>query len=61
MAACLYFLKLNSAAGIILSIVLGVVIFGITLWIIKAFDEQDKQMIKQLCMGITPAFIKKHF
>jgi sensor domain CHASE-containing protein len=54
MALCLYFLKVNSVLGIILALVVGSTVFGIALFLFKAFTEQDKRLIKQTLGGIVP-------
>lgn len=48
MALCLHFLKLNGIIGITLSIISGLAVFIILLFVMKGFTKQDRQFIKDL-------------
>ncbi len=54
MAISIYFLQIGGIKGIILSIIIGVPVFVITLHLLKAFTEQDKRLIKQTFSGMIP-------
>jgi O-antigen/teichoic acid export membrane protein len=55
MSAALYFLKVDSALGIILSIIGGSAIYTAFLFLLKAFTNQDKRLIKQTLGSLIPA------
>jgi hypothetical protein len=52
MVICLYFVKIDGIIGIVLSIIGGVIIFGATLILLRAFSEQEKQLIKHILFGL---------
>jgi O-antigen/teichoic acid export membrane protein len=47
MAVCLYFQKINGIFGILLDIIIGLGVFVIAMLLMKAFTEQDKQLLKK--------------
>ena len=46
MAACLYFLKIDGITGIVLSVLIGSAVFAVSMFFMKAFTQQDKQLIR---------------
>jgi O-antigen/teichoic acid export membrane protein len=54
MALCLHFLKIDNAQGIVLSVVIGAVVFGMILFLLGGLSFEDKQIIRQLIKGIIP-------
>jgi O-antigen/teichoic acid export membrane protein len=59
MSLCLYFLKSDGAAGIVLSVLAGIVVFTIVLLLLRAFSPQDKQLFMQTVGGILARSTKK--
>jgi O-antigen/teichoic acid export membrane protein len=57
MAVCLYFLKIDGIAGIVIMIIAGAVIFGTAMLLMKSFSEQDKKFLKEIFGGY---FSRKH-
>lgn len=51
MALCLYFLKIDGIVGVVLSLITALAVFGITMFFMKAFTEQDKRLLKDTFRG----------
>lgn len=51
MALCLNYINVNSAASILLAIIVAAVILGISLFIFRAFSAQDKRLVKAVLAG----------
>jgi len=60
MAACLYFIDVVSVWEIILSIILGGVVYAGGLFLLKAFSDRDKRIIKGTLVGILAGYYKKN-
>lgn len=58
-AACLFFLKADSIGGIILSVVVGSVVFIMGLLLLKALTRQDQKMIGNVVGSLIPGYFKK--
>lgn len=54
MVLSVYFLKVEGVLGILLTIIIGLVVFVIMLLILRTFNEQDKRIIKRTFAGIMP-------
>jgi O-antigen/teichoic acid export membrane protein len=54
MSLCLYFLKTGGVWRIIAAIICGIIVFGIVLFVLRAFSRQDKILIKQTLGGRVP-------
>jgi len=54
MALCLYFLDANGILGIILAVIVGTVIYGGALLLMRAFSEQDKRLVRETLTEIIP-------
>jgi O-antigen/teichoic acid export membrane protein len=54
MGLILKFMNVHGASGIILSVIIGTTIFGLVLFVLRAFTKQDKQLIMQIFTGLIP-------
>jgi O-antigen/teichoic acid export membrane protein len=52
MGLFLYYFKVNSALGILLAVIGGTAIFAISIFLLRTFSVQDKQLIKQTLTGL---------
>jgi O-antigen/teichoic acid export membrane protein len=59
LAVFLYFIKINGIVGISISIILGIVLYIGSLYIVRAFSEQDKQIIRNRLSSLTSTYLKK--
>ncbi|MDD5093324.1 MAG: oligosaccharide flippase family protein [Dehalococcoidia bacterium] len=55
MGLCLWVMDLNGPFGIILGAFSGMVIFGIGLLLMRAFSEQDKQLVRETVRALMPS------
>jgi len=53
MGASLWFLDIGSIAGIILVGILGVIVYGLILYLSKAFSRDDKRIIRNALSGLV--------
>lgn len=51
MTASLWFLEVESVPGIILAIVIGVAVYGLSLFLLRAFSREDRKIIKNVVSG----------
>jgi O-antigen/teichoic acid export membrane protein len=54
MTVCVYFLRVDSAGGIVIAIVVGVVIFAGVLLLLRSFNDQDRRLIRQMLGMMFP-------
>jgi O-antigen/teichoic acid export membrane protein len=54
MGGCVWLFKAKDVTGIIFSILIGIVVYGVSLILIKAFSPQDKQLIRETIRGLIP-------
>jgi O-antigen/teichoic acid export membrane protein len=59
MAVCIYFMNVHSIVGIVLSILAGAAVFIAGLYILRAFSEHDKKLIKKIFIGFVPNPFKR--
>jgi O-antigen/teichoic acid export membrane protein len=59
MLIVLNFLKTSSILGIILAVILGTAVFVAGLYVLRAFTEQDKQLIKRTLTNLMPGYSRK--
>lgn len=52
MAGCIWFIEVDNAIGIIAIIVIGVLIYGLSLFLLRAFSKQDRAIIKEAFSGL---------
>jgi O-antigen/teichoic acid export membrane protein len=55
MAICLYFIHIQGLLSIILAIFAGASIYGVSLYLLRAFSDQDKRILKSIINGLIPA------
>jgi O-antigen/teichoic acid export membrane protein len=54
MALCLYFIRVDGVCGVILAIIVGVSIFGMLLFLMRAFSAQERQLMRETISGLVP-------
>lgn len=54
MAFCLKFIEANSVLGIVLTIIAGVAIFGLGIFLLRAFSREDRRLIREALTGLSP-------
>ena len=54
MALCVYFIEANDVLGIITAVIIGLSIFGGTLFLMRAFTRQDRSLIRKVFQGLMP-------
>jgi O-antigen/teichoic acid export membrane protein len=59
MAVGIYFLKSSSGWDILLAIILGSTLFILGLYLLKAFSEKDKVLVKRTLTSLVPSSLKK--
>jgi len=59
MLVCLYFLKVDDIWSIILAVIVGVVVYGAGLLLLRTFSDQDKQLIRKIFSNLIPVHLKK--
>lgn len=56
MAGCLSFMKVNNVIGIITLVIIGVIIYGLCLFLLRAFSKQDRAVIIEALSGLRFRF-----
>jgi len=56
MALCIYFIRVEGVFGIILAVIAGAAIFGIALFLMRAFSAQERQLMRETISGLVPRF-----
>lgn len=56
MIGCLWFIKANSVIGIATLGVIGVLIYGLGLFLLRAFSKQDRLVVKEALSGLKVLF-----
>lgn len=56
MTACLWFIEVNNVIDIILVVIVGVVVYGLGLYLLRAFSKEDRNVIKQALSGLAIRF-----
>jgi O-antigen/teichoic acid export membrane protein len=56
MSGCLWFIEVSSIIGIILVVIGGVVIYGLALFLFRAFSQEDRRIIREALPGLMVAF-----
>ena len=56
MAACLYFLKVDSIGGIILAVGIGALVYVAGLLLLRAFSVEDKSLIRKTVGNLLPGY-----
>jgi O-antigen/teichoic acid export membrane protein len=59
MSICIYFFKVDSVIGIVLALIGGSAVFMAVLFLLRAFTDQDKRLVKQTLGGLIPVINKK--
>ncbi|MDP3879103.1 MAG: polysaccharide biosynthesis C-terminal domain-containing protein [Dehalococcoidales bacterium] len=54
MALALYFIRVDGIFGIILAIVTGATIFGTALFLMRAFSDRERRLMKETIAGLVP-------
>lgn len=54
MAFCLKFIEINSVLGIVLAIIAGAAIFGLGIFLSRAFSREDRRLIREALTGLNP-------
>lgn len=54
MGFCLRFIEIGSAPSIVLAVIMGVAIFGLGLFVLKAFSREDKELARAALSGLNP-------
>jgi O-antigen/teichoic acid export membrane protein len=54
MLVCLNFLKVDNIGSIILAVFVGAIVFGAVLLLLRAFSDQDKQLVKRTLGHLIP-------
>ena len=52
MACCLWFIEISSVVGIILVAIAGVLIYGLGLFLLRAFSKEDRRLITEVLSGL---------
>jgi O-antigen/teichoic acid export membrane protein len=58
MSVCLYFIKAHSLLAVVLSGFVAIIVLVISLFLLKAFSEDDKKLIKNIISGFLPGIDK---
>jgi O-antigen/teichoic acid export membrane protein len=56
MTGCLWLIKVDGAVGIITLVVIGAVIYGLGLFLLRAFSKEDRILIKETLSGLIIRF-----
>jgi O-antigen/teichoic acid export membrane protein len=54
MAACIYFLRVDSIGGIFWGVISGILVFVAGLYVLRAFSEKDKRLIRGMLVRLVP-------
>lgn len=57
MAFCLSFIDIGSALSIILATIAGVAVFGVGLFLLRAFSREDRRIIREILLGLNPRLL----
>jgi len=58
MSVCLYFIKAHSLLAVVLTVLAGIIVLVTSLFLLKAFSEDDKKLIKNILGGFLPGISK---
>jgi O-antigen/teichoic acid export membrane protein len=52
MTFCLSFIKISGVLGIMIVAIAGALIFALWMWLIRAFSTEDRNLIKEIILGL---------
>jgi O-antigen/teichoic acid export membrane protein len=56
MSTCLWYIKINSILGIVLAVISGIVIYGLVLFLLRAFSKEDRRLMWDSLRGMMTVF-----